>query len=144
MKIKPKVSKISLVILMVLLVLILGVFSLQTIYYGVHNPIAIKAYFVLVISIFLLTNYLLLQNKNSWFPILLVSSFLLGYMPYENNIPNGINLITSSEPQLSGLAEKFGGTIGVFFDLLFYPLLHFILLSLSKMVLSYRYRNKST
>ncbi|MBQ0775914.1 MAG: hypothetical protein KBT87_14685 [Gammaproteobacteria bacterium] len=135
MKTEAKVSKIGFLLLAGLLSLVVGIFSIQMIYYGAYNPVAIQAYLALVISIYIFTNYLLSRSMANWFPILIVSSFLLGYVPYEIMIPFGIDLISSSEPQLSGLSRSFPVAIGVSVDLLFYPALYFILLLLSKKVL---------
>ena len=118
-----------------LYILLLPIYSLQTIYYHTHSPNSWWAYVALATLIYIFNVYYLISIKNKPLITLVLLSILLGLLPYEITIPHVIELLSSSEPKLSGLAEKFPLALGVLIDILFYPILYFIILFSSKKVI---------
>jgi hypothetical protein len=61
-------------------------------------------------------------------------SFFLGYFPLEVVIPMVVDLLTSNEKSLSGLAEMVPYRLGIWVDILLYPLLVSVVLVIARMV----------
>ena len=66
--------------------------------------------------------------------LLLLSTLLIGFIPYEDEIVRVFKLITTPVDALSGLGGKMPLFLGILFDIFFYPIITFFLLFLSFIV----------
>jgi hypothetical protein len=114
---------------------VLMLFSIKTIYYFNENSIW-WVYVICFSVLFTYFVYLCHSSKLSGIWLLICFSFVLGYMPFETEVPRIFDLITNKHAILSGLASNIDSyPLGVFVDLFFYPVLMFILLLVVKRTL---------
>lgn len=131
-----KLSIFKQIALLCIYLMIFGVFSMKTIYYFSYQKFFWVIYFVLITSAFMyFVRYCYSARSNTIFSVFLFS-MLFGYIPYEYELVRLLNLIVSPSGNLSGIAERMPLFFGVVFDIFFYPVLFFILLFFTSLVVS--------
>lgn len=116
--------------------LLLGLFSLKTIYYYSSDNLAWWMYLAGITFAFLYAVYYCLSEQHYWFYVLALLSILIGYVPYEIELPRVVALIVNPELNLSGLSKKLPLFAGMIVDIFFYPLLVFMLLLMAKKIIT--------
>lgn len=123
-----KVSRV--VWLVFCFVMLLLVHGIKTIY--PDNMFQVWGYMLLTAAIFLFYIWLFQVNSGwQWIVILAALSFLIGFIPYEHELPRIYDLISGAAPTLSPLVKNIPSPLDRVFDIAFYPLITLIILLLS-------------
>jgi len=106
--------------------------SIKSIY--VLNHLLFWAYVIIIIATIFVSTYFFqrLSFTRSLF-VVLVSTLIVGLMPYHNEIPRIFDLLTQPSAEVSDFAKSFSRPISITVDILFYILptmLLFFLLAL--------------
>ncbi len=127
-------SALKIVALLGVFFLLLGLYSLQTIYYYPYHHLAGWMYLAGITLLYLFAVYYSLSEGRHWLLVFAMLSIFIGYVPYEVELPRMISLIINPELNISAIFRKLPLFAGVAADILFYPLLVFILLLMVKKI----------
>ncbi len=129
-----ELSALKVVALLVAYILLLAVYSIKTIYYYAYQNLAWWIYFAGITFVYLYAVHYSLSEGRHWLLVFAMLSIFIGYVPYEVELPRMISLIINPELNISTIFRKLPLFAGVAADILFYPLLVFILLLMVKKI----------
>jgi|GEM_PF-4382033 len=130
---RVRMSYFRMLVILGLYVFLSLLYSIKTIYY--YNTSFIWwVYFSLLTILFGYFVYHCFSSKPYQIYLLICFSFILGYFPFEVVIPTVVDLLTGNEKSLSGLAEMVPYGLGIWVDILFYPLLVSVVLVTVRMI----------
>lgn len=113
-----KFSFLKILLLIIGYFVVLGIFSLQTIYYFSYHNVAGWVYLCVVTLAYIYGVYYLLNKPYSIF-VLFGVAIIIGFIPYEETWKHALNLTSHSIDDLSAIGKNL-------MDIFFYPFLLFI------------------
>lgn len=127
-------SALKIAALLGLFLLLLGLYSLKTIYYYSYQNLAWWMYLAGITLVYLYAIHYSLSEGRYWLIVFAMLSIIIGFMPYEIMLPEITSRVTNPELNISAIFRKLPVLAGVVADVLFYPLLVFIILLMVKKV----------